>query len=509
MAYKVPSGWQSKADARLRDKCNVHIYVGSIGPTTLICDKSNISSFKYRGTASWIAKDIPTHEIVFTILKWTNYNYKASIDYANILYLKYVLGGLETTGFRTYKIYDMEYDYNKDTMTVYAQSKIATLTSAASYTLGQDTTTILQTMLAYTFNALHITRSFNADYMPFRVTRAELIQQIALCNYSSFYEQDDEFYMESYEELNPSRTYSELNIMNVISAFTKSISDIPTTINIGTWFNETTLVDLGTVSYVVPLNPTPANIYITMPYQSQYYTIATNCTVKRGSTTITPTTLTINNTGVTARIMNPVAGATYYLSVKAYAQVQENKQEQDQLTFTTPLLSDGSLADTVKTKTSIYYALNKMIEFDCRIDPAIEPLDLLYISDKDIFIYVEKVEITFNGAFNGFIRGRDAELTIQPLRVDNIEYDPYDEDYAFRIHNDNLFPVKVKIHYSGGTIDMGVVGAKTYKDVSNISCPQLLQSFRAKDMQDLNDDVYCYCEKGNLTSTNTIILEAD
>ena len=508
MAYKVPSGWQNKVDSSVRYDCDVRIY-GGIGASTLICNKTNISQYTYKGYASWVVKDIPTYEIHFTILKWTTFPNKSYLNHNSQIAVKYVVGNLETTGYRWFRIYNMEYDYNQDTMTIYANSLLTRLTSSAHYTLGQNTSTLITTMLGLTFDNFYITKSFSATYLPYKLTQGELLQQIALCNYSSYYTQEDDFYMESYDEIDGDRTYSEIKELNILSALTKSISDLPTSVNVGEWINDTELADFGTASKTVPTNPTPAEIFVSVPFSSQAFTTLSNCVFKKNGIIATPTSWNVYNDGVTARVQMPTGNATYTLEVNGYRQNQETKQVANALTISTPLQINADI-DTMASSIVAYYSYNQVIEFDCRIDPRIEPLDLLFIYGKDLFVYVESVDITFNGGFSGKIKGRvNTDITIQPLRVDNKEYDPYDEDYAFRIHNDNVFPVKVKIHYSGGTIDMGVVGGKTYLDVSNGNCPQLLQSFRAKDMQDLNDDVYCYCEKGNLSSTNTIILEAD
>ncbi len=75
----------------------------------------------------------------------------------------------------------------------------------------------------------------------------------------------------------------------------------------------------------------------------------------------------------------------------------------------TPYLETGSQELTdIQNKIQGYYSHNRFIEFDCRIDPTFEPLDVIdmKIDGTTYQLIIEEMYIEFNGGFNGHIKAR-------------------------------------------------------------------------------------------------------
>lgn len=68
-------------------------------------------------------------------------------------------------------------------------------------------------------------------------------------------------------------------------------------------------------------------------------------------------------------------------------------------------LSTNTAMLNARNATRNFYAHRQLIEFDCRLDPRIEPLDNVAVPHVGV-VKVSKVSMKFNGAFNGTIRGR-------------------------------------------------------------------------------------------------------
>ena len=110
-----------------------------------------------------------------------------------------------------------------------------------------------------------------------------------------------------------------------------------------------------------------------------------------------------------ASIEPPYQGSGYYFNLIGYDAKELDRSVLDNETepyvFLTTLLNGGTKIATAQSRTRAYYSHKTFIEFDCRFDPRIEPLDNIYIAGVGT-IKVEKISMTFNGAFKGHIRGR-------------------------------------------------------------------------------------------------------
>ena len=191
----------------------------------------------------------------------------------------------------------------------------------------------------------------------------------------------------------------------------------------------------------------------------------------------------------------------------------EDYTTQADITFSSPLFNkdyDQNEMNYAQAKIRNYYSNKRMIEFECRIDPSIEPLD--YITTDGLNYWVEEVDIDFNGGFTGRIKGRvndntyfvDAPVISEATLIN-------ENNYRIVIDNPNDFAVVVKIYYSGGTLSYNISAngslLLTYGNASALST-----SVQDKIDGGLLEAVYCNFEKQDdtsQTSDNTIILEAD
>lgn len=197
----------------------------------------------------------------------------------------------------------------------------------------------------------------------------------------------------------------------------------------------------------------------------------------------------------------------YVLDIKGYEAELDEPTSQNYVKSYTWVTGSQSLADA-QAKTREYYSHKKYIEFDCRLDPRIEPLDNIYVEDVGV-IKVEKVSMRFNGAFNGHIKGRliADTLTISKPVVNISSYNP--NSYSFTITNNNPFPAQVRIYYSGTSPIIMDIGAKSTITCNNSTCPLLHSSFEAYDNRDLMDYVTCRFDSSYGISDGTVILEAN
>ena len=122
--------------------------------------------------------------------------------------------------------------------------------------------------------------------------------------------------------------------------------------------------------------------------------------------------------------------------------------------------SDDSTLRYVRT----YYGNNSIISFNCRIDPTLEPLDLisLPINGTNYRVALEEVSISFNGGFKGSIKARILDM------ISSIEFDPLPY-YNFIVGIGNVWEFGGKVmgtFYDGTTRDVTndviFTGAPTY-----------------------------------------------
>ena len=204
----------------------------------------------------------------------------------------------------------------------------------------------------------------------------------------------------------------------------------------------------------------------------------------------------------------------YVLEIKGYEAELDEPTTENYVKSLTWVTGSQGLADA-QAKTREYYSHKKYIEFSCRLDPRIEPLDNIFIYGVGV-IKVEKVTMRFNGAFKGNIKGRLLQdMTLKAPVVSDVGWYPQSSpnSFHFNITNNNPTDVLVHIVASDGSYEYEFPIPK-YETltVTQVNAPNLMGSFDEKAQQNLNDAVYCFFRVpvGEWErSDNSIILEED
>ena len=515
MAYSVPSGWLNSIKKQLISNANVYLYDEN---DDLVISKSDISNFQYKGRNSWVCKEYPSYEIQFTILNWTNYAYQSSVAKGLRLYLCYVIESYQTTDNRVYYIYDQVYDFQKDTMTIKAHSPLQELTSNVSVALGSNASTLVQdisTKQDYIDANLDLDYSgvdndFTTDYIPQKITDGELLQHLALStNCALLLYNTNQLKLETIMNVVSTVQLDEINMLSKVESY---ISDLSSDVAIADW-EDSAIALLGTTQI-----KTGNSVPVTM--SMFYYYNEGEMALSQISPAIPETELTTLGGASVAHTpyefndcievrFSPNTNTTYVLKVNGKNHSQTTKQDNSKTMLSLPLVDDDTQKNDIINYVSDYYDMNEILSFECRIDPRIEPLDLIYVESVHKFIYVEEVTITFNGGFRGTIKGRyNYNMTIIAPVVSEVQYDENGQ-FFFKVTNRNIYPVHAYLHYSGGTKDLGITNAGSYKTYTHSTLPDLVSSFREKALGGLDDTVYIWYESGEFISTNTIIIEAD
>lgn len=172
-------------------------------------------------------------------------------------------------------------------------------------------------------------------------------------------------------------------------------------------------------------------------------------------------------------------------------------------------INDQTHANLIKSRVETYLSTQKEVELELRIDPSIELLDKVYYANDFKCLIVEKMTITFNGAYRGKISGRFDDTFIAPV-VSNIVIGSGGTTYSFDITNPNPYPLTLWISASAGDYETTINAGETLSfDQTNQELDSIVGgSFQEYAQQGLRDEVYCYFESSTTeVSDNTIILE--
>lgn len=157
--------------------------------------------------------------------------------------------------------------------------------------------------------------------------------------------------------------------------------------------------------------------------------------------------------------------------------------------FLPTYLDTNSKKTTAQTDTRTYYSHRTYIEFDCRLDPRIEPMDNIYVANVGI-IRVESVSMDYQGSFRGHIKGRKiAEpITLQPISVTSLSYSA--NTFSLVVNNPNNRAVNVYAVTDDGTeITLGAVSYNSSKTFTEITASSLLPYIHSAFMQELTTNI--------------------
>ena len=152
--------------------------------------------------------------------------------------------------------------------------------------------------------------------------------------------------------------------------------------------------------------------------------------------------------------------------------------------------NDTSALANIQAIARDYYSKD-YVEFNCRFDPRIEPLDVVYVNNIGA-IKVEYISVTYNGGFSGMVRGRKVsdEITVEPLTVNF----PNDEVASyFTLTNPNDFAVIAKVYTTDGhltEIEVSANSTATIDVYGGSTYPYIYADAVKIDIGELNEDTY-------------------
>lgn len=151
------------------------------------------------------------------------------------------------------------------------------------------------------------------------------------------------------------------------------------------------------------------------------------------------------------------------LTVTGYEAVLINPDENIEVPYiqTYGVVNGSQECLNVQAYCRSYYSNKKIISFNCRIDPTIQPLDIIDIEfkDKTIRVVIEEVTINFNGGFTGSIKGRIAE-GLRSISLTQVE------DY-YTVGDVFVKPTVTATYFDGTTRD--VTNSATFSGFDNTS----------------------------------------
>lgn len=407
---------------------------------TMLIDKEHITNYTYQSHNAWINKNYPTEEHTIEIRNWNSLPNDTKTFLStkgNILFFKYFVKkdnnsyGYYSDNPRFAVIYDVKRDVKTGTRTIYCRSILSLLTSKASYVLNQRPSALLPTMAnkqEYANAGIYYnpTSTINAitktlDRIPANITDGELLQNIALAtgHYLTTKVNGTNNKPRFALVKTTTSTYWNFPMINIKeNSYREYKANESKTIEILGSIKEPTPINVGSVSYT-----TTSTIEPTL-FLTNYYT--TDCVVNSltaqtsSGVSVAITISSQSNDQVVGKINNPSANLTYEMTTYANKLTTERSQTSGTTTISCMLLGGNITKDNyLSAKATKYYGYDTIVEFDCRIDPNFECGDVMgletllkfidtetYLIDSKVII--EELTITFNGAFNGHIKGRKA-----------------------------------------------------------------------------------------------------
>lgn len=499
MALTRPTSWNTYFSKNFLTNCGLNV-LDSNG--VLLLNKQAIQSFSYIGRNSYVCENYPNEEATLVILNWnalptTTKTYLTTKN--NVIKVVYIIGG-DGASPKSLYIDKWELSDNKLSMTIKLKGILMSLTSQCSIMFGNADVVLnnVATNISIPINTSNIS-NYEIKFIPPKITYGELLQDMAITTCCGFRYSDVN---QRIDFLSLPQTYFSYNPSNIYgNAKIRLIEEEQNVIVLGAYSNIDSNFTRQNVGYVKLLgrDTPPVDVYL-----NSYYTSCTTKQLAPASPTYTPIYDIYNDK--LSFINSPLQQftPTRYYEITGFPVVLETNQEENKKAISSYLLFEATTQKTlVKNYVESVYAINKTIEFDCRIDPTIEALDLISIGGIGR-VYVEEVEIRYNGGYRGKIKGRLDDSIIPPLLTN---LNTANNNWHFTITNNNDEHVLLFIHTSNGDEEFGLNAHSSITFDANY-CPSLDDSFVAYNLGELDTDVYCYFEGTTETSDNVIILEA-
>lgn len=414
--------------------CDVRVFPNTTGSTYFLY-KANIISFRMERTNNGIIDQAPNDNVVIEIANWTS----ISSTYRDIMltkgaYLKiaFVVENTQTDYCIVECVKDCKVNKRKNTATLTLQSPFALM---SGYNFVAEVKGYIQDRSSFPF----VEETFdNYDSFPLRVktTFFESVQiasiskgqsaRIKKVAYNAVYPPDHKttqpaFNQKDYYELvGLTGTTSDLsiNVKSITSDISESIDENDRS-NIYFFGLKTGTRDQLCNEYMeVGSNPNyPNELVLEFKFgENQYVITDFHVNITHAGTEYTDEfyyRISNNSFFAIAKNSSQWQGYSFYGSVYGYKAEELTQEEKEAIldgqdyvyTFSPALLNGGTKLATAQANARSYYGKRTYIEFDCRLDPRIEPMDVINVSGVGR-IRVEKVTMQFNGAFKGHIKGR-------------------------------------------------------------------------------------------------------
>lgn len=473
--------WENYFKQAVISNCNVSLYVGD--NATIFGTKDNIVNFKITSRNSYVCEELPSDDCSFELINWSqlpNTTKKELQTKNKIVYIRYTVQGTTTTLFeKIVYIKDCVVDRKEFSAKITCRSYFQDLTRV---TLGQA-------------NWVGVPALLTPD-----MTEGEFIQLSALVQRRAVYINRDYNGVFKFKDYDPTTVLGNFDEKNIIDDYQFNFDDerkknisifgYKRTSNYKTLY--TTTVTTTSANYEFRYTPEKmedvTQAVIRQGGVSRAMSVSQYTKYKSCHTTNAPIgQCEIEILGYEVALDDVPTSTDYYISTYAFL--------------------DGYQGNA-QTMYRNYYKNNRFIEFDCRVDPTLEPLDIIetIIDGTKYRLVLEEVTINFNGGFTGHIKGRIIAVLYEAPVIEDLSV----RDGVFDIVNNNDVAVSVVITYSGGTITLPIPANSTLHCDISTNVSQLYESFYSKDIGVLRSDVTCHFEATDyISSDNTIILEAD
>lgn len=501
MSVYRPSQWDTYYQQEFIESQDIIIYDYD---DNILLTSNEIQTFKRVARNSYVCGTFPMDEITIEIIGWDNLdnyvkNYLQREEVSLQIKIQYLVNNY-ASGMRRYILKDCRIEYNNFKATITATTPLECMTdkSVVNMSLIANNTTGYQfgqiVHKYFPATAIDYTglNDYGYSYLPNELTDAEMLQHFAVVMGGGLTIYNEiSFKIKKFDPYQIEGVLYDINIFDDIKIEYLEKKQVEVLGYI--------IEDARSVVGYCPQ---------TTQYSSRTFEYTGDWT---GFQTYPNYFGTVYNCKIFYSQGTPPASAQNYFTISAYKVNFENSQAQNKISITAKLLptTDSTQKSIIKGNAQDYYDYNKIITFSCRLDPTIEPLDVIRLSPSNNIIVVEEIELNYNGGFNGKLSGRliwDSNQKAQTPIITNIGGDP-DTEFHFTCENPNPFDCTLVIEHSGeGHIELYLEAGETTVFSTDDDISDLFNSFNAWYFNDLADSVICYFESDYSRDSDYVVI---
>lgn len=222
---------------------------------------------------------------------------------------------------------------------------------------------------------------------------------------------------------------------------------------------------------------------------------------------------TMYNTQMGINALSDVYGGSVDISISAVSYKNYISYEVDKTSIFHINITSQTQADAIKSRVENYLSSQKNIELQLRINPAFEILDTLFYDDTHKRVYIEELDIDFNGAYKGRVKGVYKDDFLPPV-ITHLAFDSSKGEWTLK-NNNHDFAVKPAYEYEDGTqISSATLltqisrngGTKTTNAYYSPALLDIEKIAKKYNQGKLDKDVYVYFKKDNGRSEHILLL---